>query len=153
MKYQDEHTIREIMTSSPVTLQADNSLNLADEIMELGRVRHVPILEGHRLVGVLSQSDLFHSAFAKAMGFRPGEQRELLNSIPITEVMSKPVISVGPDSSIRAAARLMMEKKVGCLPVVEGEKLVGLVTKNDMLRYLAKREEEDIAPVVVDISC
>ena len=66
--------------------------------------------------------------------------------------MSKHVISVPVDTLIRAAARLMMEKKLRCLPVVQGERLVGLVTKSDMLRYLAEREDEEV-PIVVDISC
>jgi CBS domain-containing protein len=66
--------------------------------------------------------------------------------------MSKHVVSIPADTSIRAAARLMMEKKLGCLPVVEGERLVGLVTKGDMLRYLAERTDEQ-SPVLVDIVC
>ena len=144
MDYRIEHTVREIMMSAPVTLQSDNRLSLADEIMTLGRIRHVPILEGERVVGVLSQGDLFHSAFAKALHLSPNEQRELLNSISIAQVMSKHVVSVSAETPIRAAAHLMVEKKVGCLPVVDGEKLVGLITKSDMLRYLAAREDEEL---------
>jgi len=140
------------MMASPITLQKDNRLNLAEEVMTGGRIRHVPILDGERLVGVLSQTDLFHSAFAKALHLRASEQREFVSSIKIEEVMSKHVTSVPADTSIRAAARLMMEKKLGCLPRVQGERLVGLVTKSDMLRYLAERKDEEV-PIVVDISC
>jgi CBS domain-containing membrane protein len=152
MHYKAEPSVRDIMMSSPITLQKDNRLSLAEEVMTGGRVRHVPILDGERLVGVLSQADLFHSAFAKALHLRPAEQREFVNSIKIEDAMSKHVFSVPADTSIRAAARLMTEKKLGCLPVVQGERLVGLVTKSDMLRYLAERKDEEIA-IVVDIVC
>lgn len=151
MHFKAEPSVRDIMTKSPVALQKDAKLSRAEEIMTSGRIRHVPILDGERLVGVLSQADLFHSAF-KALHFRLSEQKEFVKSLKIEHVMSKHVVSVPADTSIRAAARLMMEKKLGCLPVVEGERLVGLVTKGDMLRYLAERGEEP-SPVLVDIVC
>lgn len=150
MHYKAEPSVRDIMMKSPVTLQVDESLGVADEVMNGGRIRHVPILDGDRLAGVLSQGDLFHSAFAKAMHLSPREQRNLQTSVKIADVMSKHVVSVPPDTSIRAAARLMMEKKLGCLPVVQGETLVGLVTKSDMLRYLADRPQEE--PVLMDFA-
>jgi CBS domain-containing membrane protein len=152
MHYKAEPGVRDIMTSSPITLQANQKLSFAEEVMTGGRIRHAPILDGERLVGVLSQADLFHSAFAKALHLRPAEKQEFLKSLPISEVMSKHVVSVPADTSIRAAARLMMEKKIGCLPVVQGERLVGLVTKGDMLRYLADRKDEEVA-YLVDIAC
>jgi len=151
MHLKAEPGVRDIMTKSPVTLQKDNKLSLAEEVMTGGRIRHVPILDGERLVGVLSQADLFHSAF-KALHFRPSERRAFVKSLKIEDVMSPHVVSVPADTSIRAAARLMMEKKLGCLPVVEGERLVGLVTKGDMLRYLAERADEE-PPVLLDILC
>jgi CBS domain-containing protein len=151
MHWKAEPGVRDIMTGSPVTLQKDDKLSLAEEVMTGGRIRHVPILDGERLVGVLSQADLFHSAF-KALHFRPSEQRRFVNALKIEDVMSKHVVSVPTDTSIRAAARLMMEKKLGCLPIVEGDRLVGLVTKGDMLRCLAERTDEQ-SPVLLDIVC
>ena len=151
MHVKAEPSVRDIMTSSPVSLQKDDKLSLAEEVMTGGRIRHLPILDGERLVGVLSEADLFHSAF-KVLHFRPDEQRKFVKSLKVEDVMSKHVVSVPADTSIRAAARLMMEKKLGCLPIVEGERLVGLVTKSDMLRCLAERKEEDL-PVLIDITC
>ena len=152
MHLKTEPSVRAIMTGSPVTLQKDNKLSFAEEVMTGGRIRHVPILDGERLVGLLSQADLLHSAFIKALHLRPSEQREFLNSLKIEDVMSKHVVSVPADTSIRAAARLMAEKKLGCLPIVEGQRLVGLVTKGDMLRCLAERTGEE-SPVLMDIGC
>jgi CBS domain-containing protein len=151
MHVKAEPSVRDIMTSSPVSLQKNDKLSLAEEIMTGGRIRHLPILDGERLVGVLSEADLFHSAF-KVLHFRPDEQRKFVKSLKVEDLMSKHVVSVPADTSIRAAARLMMEKKLGCLPVVEGERLCGLVTKSDMLRCLAERKEEDL-PVLIDITC
>lgn len=138
MESKKEVTVREIMMSSPVTLKSDDILGLADDIMTLGRIRHIPIVEGKRVVGVLSQRDLFRSALVKIMGLKPSDQRALLKSVPIREAMSTPVITVLPDATVKQAARLMMERKIGCLPVVEGETLVGLVTETDVLRYVAE---------------
>jgi len=151
MHVKAEPSVRDIMTSSPVSLQKDDKLSLAEEVMAGGRIRHLPILDGERIVGILSEADLFHSAF-KVLHFRPDEQRNFVKSLKVEDLMSKHVVSVPADTSVRAAARLMMEKKLGCLPIVKGECLVGLVTKSDMLRCLAERKEED-SPVLIDITC
>ncbi|MBI2088902.1 MAG: CBS domain-containing protein [Deltaproteobacteria bacterium] len=131
--------VRDIMMKGPVTLEANDVLDLADDVMSLGRIRHIPILAGQRVVGVLSQRDLFYSALVKALGVRHREQKDLMKTLRVSEVMSQPVITISPDATVKQAARLMAEKKIGCLPVVEGEELVGLVTETDMLRYVANR--------------
>lgn len=131
--------VRDIMMKGPVTLEANDVLDLADDVMSLGRIRHIPILAGQSVVGVLSQRDLFYSALVKALGVRHREQKDLMKTLRVSEVMSQPVITIPPDATVKQAARLMAEKKIGCLPVVEGEELVGLVTETDMLRYVANR--------------
>ncbi len=132
-------TVREIMTKRPVTLESDDILDLADDVMELGRIRHLPILECGRVVGVLSQRDLFHSALVKVLGFKQREQKDLMRTIRVRGVMSQPVVTILADASVKEAARLMVEKKIGCLPVVEGGSLIGLVTETDILRHFAER--------------
>lgn len=132
-------TVREIMTKTPVTLESDDILDLADDVMELGRIRHLPILECGRVVGVLSQRDLFHSALVKVLGFKQREQKDLMRTIQVRGVMSQPVVTILADASVKEAARLMVEKKIGCLPVVEGGSLIGLVTETDILRHFAER--------------
>jgi acetoin utilization protein AcuB len=129
-------TVREIMAQDPVTLEHDDILDLASDIMNLGRIRHLPILNKGKVVGVLSQRNLFHSAVVVALGLDVKESRDLLKTIRVREVMSTPVITVSPDTGVKEAARIMVEKKVGCLPVMENESLVGLVTESDILRYV-----------------
>ncbi len=133
-----EVTVGEIMVREPVTLECNDILDVADDIMLLGRIRHLPVLEGGRVVGVLSQRDLFHSALVKVLGFKQREQKDLMRTVRVREVMSQPVITISPDAPVKQAARLMMEKKIGCLAVVENEKFVGVVTETDILRYVVE---------------
>jgi acetoin utilization protein AcuB len=133
----NEIKVREVMMKGPVTLQSGDILDLANDVMTLGRIRHLPILDNGKVVGVLSQRNLFHSALVTALGIRPKERKELLKAIRVNEVMSAPVITVSPDARLKEAARMMMEKKIGCLPVVENDTLVGLLTESDILRYVA----------------
>jgi len=124
------------MQSTVVTLEASDTLGLADDIMRLGRIRHMPVVSGDHVVGVLSQRDLFRAAISSALHFRPAAEREWLKKIAVREVMTKPVITVAPGTSIRAAIGVMADRRIGCLPVVEDGKLVGLLSESDCLRYL-----------------
>jgi CBS domain-containing protein len=128
--------VSEIMMKGPVTLKSDDILDLANDIMHLGRIRHIPILDNDKVVGVLSQRNLFQSALVAAMGMRPNERKEYLKTIRVRDVMSAPVITVSPETGVKEAARIMVEKKIGCLPVMENDSLVGLVTESDILRYV-----------------
>ena len=130
--------VKEIMTGAPVTLKPEDTLDLANDIMSLGQIRHLPIVENGKLVGILSQRDLFGAAVDKIFKLKVRQQRELLKSFQIREIMHRKVISVTPDTIIKEAAHLMAEKKIGSLPVLEGDELVGLVTSTNVLRYLAK---------------
>lgn len=140
MERKKESTVSDIMSKGPVTLKLDDILYLANEVMSLGRIRHLPVTEGERVVGILSQRDLFHSALAVALGLKHREEKEMLHAVRVREVMKEPVITVSPDTAVKNAALLMVEKKIGCLPVVEDGRLVGLVTESDMLRYVADQE-------------
>jgi CBS domain-containing protein len=130
--------VRDVMTAEVLSLDASDSLGLADDLMRLGRIRHMPILSGGRLVGVLSQRDLFRAAISSLLRFRTSTEKEWLAKISIREVMTSPVITVMPTTSVRAAVEMMVEKQIGCLPVIEDDSLVGLISESDCLRYLAR---------------
>lgn len=106
--------------------------------MNLGRIRHMPVVEDGKVVGVLSQRDLFRSALIAALGFGRKTTSTLIKTIRVKEVMSQNVITIAPDVSVKEAARVMIEKKIGCLPVVESDELVGLITETDILRYVTE---------------
>lgn len=130
--------VRELMTREVVTLGVSDHLDLADDVMRLGRIRHMPVVRGEEVVGVLSQRDLFRAAISSVLRLKPSLQREFLGKVPVQEAMTKTVIVVGPDTPVREAIALMIEKRIGCLPVVEGGKLVGLLSESDCLNHLAR---------------
>jgi CBS domain-containing protein len=132
-------TIRDLMAQNPATLDRNETLDIPDTIMNLGRIRHMPVVEDGRVVGILSQRDLFRSALIVALGFGRKTTSALIKTIRVKEVMTKPAITITADAAVSDAARLMIEKKIGCLPVVENERLIGLITETDILRSVVER--------------
>jgi len=131
-------TVHDIMTTEVTTLGCNDSLQLVKDIMTLGRVRHFPVMEDGKVVGVVSQRDLYKASLGSVMKYGEKAQRAVLEGIVVKEVMSDPPITIAPHASVQEAARLMMEKKIGCLPVLEGPQLVGLVTETDMLKLIVE---------------
>ena len=136
MKNGKEGVVREVMMASPVTLKPDDTLDLANDVISLGRIRHIPVVEEGTLVGLLSERDLMGAAASRIFGLKQKNKSALLKSVLIKDVMKKHLVTVKPQTPIKEAARLMAEKKVGCLPVLSDGNLVGLVTTTDILRYV-----------------
>ncbi len=128
-------TVQDIMSAEVTTLGRNDTLLLAKDIMNLGRIRHFPVVEDDELVGVVSQRDLYRASLGTVMQYGEKAQRAFLESVAVKEVMVDP-ISIGPDATVRDAARLMMEHKIGCLPVLKDSRLVGIVTETDMLQVV-----------------
>jgi CBS domain-containing protein len=128
------------MTSGGVvTVEASASCHDAVTQMVRNKIRHLPVVEGTgTLCGIVTDRDLRHQLFApqmfRSIGTVPVE--ELLAATPVRNVMSSPVISVGPDTDLQKAARIMAEEKLGSLPVVERGRIVGIVTETDLLRRI-----------------
>jgi acetoin utilization protein AcuB len=136
----DMKTVNEVMETEVTTLGRNDTLQLAQDIMALGRVRHFPVMEDGEVVGVMSQRDLYKASLGSVMKYGAKAQREFLEAIPVKEVMKSPPITIAPHASVKEAARLMIEKKIGCLPVLDGAKLVGIVTETDMLKLVMEME-------------
>ena len=128
-------TVRDIMSAEVTTLGRNDTLLLAKDIMNLGRIRHFPVVEDDELVGVVSQRDLYRASLGTVMQYGEKAQRAFLESVAVKEIMVDP-ISIGPDATVGDAARLMIEHKIGCLPVLEDNRLVGIVTETDMLQVV-----------------
>jgi CBS-domain-containing membrane protein len=128
--------IKDLMNTTVSTLGRNDTLDLADHVMTLERIRHLPVLDERRVVGVVSQRDLFRSALAVALGYGERAQATLLKTLRVKEVMSEPAITISPEATIKDAARMMIERKIGCLPVVEAGRLVGIITETDVLRHV-----------------
>jgi CBS domain-containing membrane protein len=137
----EQLNVRDVMTTEVTTLKRNEKLTLADDLMHLGRIRQLPVLDddGEQLVGIVSQRDLFRSALAKALGYGQSAQRKLLDTFSVKEVMTTDVITTTPDKPLIEAARVLIERKIGCLPVVENERLVGIITEADFVALVARK--------------
>jgi CBS domain-containing protein len=134
-----EMRVSDLMTREVATLQRNDKLSIADNVMRLGRIRHMPVIdEDGQLVGIVSQRDLFRGALVKAFGYGSTAQKRVMDTIVVKEVMATELQTATPEMSLKDAARVMSEKKIGCLPVVEDGKLVGIVTEGDFVAFLAK---------------
>jgi CBS domain-containing membrane protein len=132
--------VRDVMSRAPKTLGRNEQLSLADDLMKQERIRHLPVLDDDgELVGIVSQRDMFRGALARALGYGETAQRRMLGLLAVKEVMTTQVVTVEPDAPIADAARTMVDRKIGCLPVVEGGRLVGILTESDFVEMLASR--------------
>lgn len=136
MKNGKQGLAKEIMMGSPVTLKPQDTLDLANDVISLGRIRHIPVVEDGRLVGMLTERDLMGAAASKIFGLKQKSKSALLKSVLIKDVMKTRVMTVAPETPIKDVAHLMADKKIGCVPVMSAGALVGLVTTTDILRYL-----------------
>lgn len=125
------------MAEKLVTISADDSLSTVQDIMTLGGVRHMPVVRGGQLVGVVSQRDLLRASLSNLTSFGRDERRAFLQAVEIRRVMSAPPIVIEADAPAEQAALVMAERKIGCLPVMEKDSLIGIVTETDLLRYFA----------------
>ncbi len=135
--------VRDLMTADVATLRRNDKLTIADDVMSLGRIRHMPVLDddSEELVGVVSQRDLFRSALARTLGYGKVAQQRMLAMLSVKDVMTTDVTTTTPDTPLRDAARLMLAHKLGCLPVVEGKRLVGILTESDFVQLVARGQE------------
>ncbi len=141
------HSVADLMTKEVVTLDANDTLSVADDVMNLGRIRHTPVLdEDGRVVGLISQRDLFRGALARALGYGEFAQKKLYGMLHVKDVMTNDVLTISPTTPLVDAAKIMTEKKIGCLVVVEGERLVGILTESDFVRLVLSEESgKDLA--------
>ncbi len=127
-------TVREVMSGDVTTLDVNDNLSIADDVMNLGRIRHMPVVdEDDQLVGIVSQRDIFRGALSRLLGYGERAQSRLIATLSVKDVMTTHPKSVGPDALLSEAAQTIYENKLGCLVVVEGEKVVGILTESDFV--------------------
>ncbi|MEE9220995.1 MAG: CBS and ACT domain-containing protein [candidate division NC10 bacterium] len=130
-------TIAKIMSSAPVVVEPKVPLREAYRVMAEHRIRHIPVVSADGLVGVISDRDV-REALPSPMS--PGEAMEFaaaMDRIPVWEVMAEGVVTVTPRTSLAEAAHMLAGRKIGCLPVLDAGRLVGIVTETDMLQAFA----------------
>jgi acetoin utilization protein AcuB len=129
--------VRDIMQEKIVTISVDDSLATVEDIMHLGGVRHLPVVRGGRLVGVVSKSDLLRLSLSTLNSQGNEYRRAFLQALEVSQAMSSPPIVVEAYATVEKAAMLLAQHKIGCLPVLDGDALVGLMTTIDLLSHLA----------------
>jgi acetoin utilization protein AcuB len=126
--------VKDFMTKAPVTVRAGARARDAAETMRTRKIRHLPVLEGGRVVGIVTDRDLRQIVFDPAIRERLGGADERLADLTVRDVMTWGVVTVRPDTAIRDAAWLMREQRLGALPVLQQGRLVGILTERDVIR-------------------
>jgi CBS domain-containing protein len=130
--------VGDLMTREVVTMQSHEDLFTADTTMHNGRMRHLPIVGRHGgLVGIVSHRDLYAGGLLRALGYGSLARQEALESVKLATVMKTILYTTTPDASIQEAAKIMLDHKVGCLPVLDGERLVGILTESDLVKLVS----------------
>lgn len=127
--------VESIMNTRVITIVSHGSVKEAVDLMREYNIRHLPVVQEGQLVGVVSDRDL-RSVCPSVL---TGDNAELLSNTRVNEIMQKSVLTVHPLDFIEEAARIVYEHKVGCLPVLSGDKLVGIITEADLLMALVER--------------
>jgi CBS domain-containing protein len=140
LKLDEELLVEDRMTRDVRTLHRNDKLSVADELMRVGRFRHAVVVERGEIVGVISQRDIFYGALAWSVGLGSDAHQKTLAAVAVKQVMQGDVVTVTPDTRLSDAARIMLERKVGCLPVVAAEGLTGILTEGDFLSMFTEAE-------------
>jgi CBS domain-containing protein len=130
----------DIMTKDVITLNRNDSLTTADDIMRLGRIRHLLVVhDDGELAGVLSQRDLFLGGLLRALGYGSHAKAQALSTMLAKDAMVASPFTTTPNTPLGDAAAVMLEHKIGCLPVIDKGKIVGIITESDFVAHLAAR--------------
>jgi acetoin utilization protein AcuB len=133
--------VRDLMTSAVITALPSTPIFEARDLMLKERIRHLPVTTLHgRLLGIVTDRDIRLNLPSRATSLSVWEINYLLAKLTVGEVMTETVISVGPSLPVRAAAQLMLDQRIGALPVEDAGRLVGIVTETDLLRAFIKME-------------
>lgn len=132
--------VRNWMTKDVVTVSGATGIRVAANLMKSKNIRHLPVIEGKWLIGIVTDRDLRQAMPPQALALDVHEQDHLMDEVHVSDVMTKRVVGVSPDVSFAKAADLMVRNKIGCLVVLKEEALVGIITESDILRAVADKE-------------
>jgi acetoin utilization protein AcuB len=123
------------MTPNPMVIGPDASHPEALRLLHKEKFSYLPVVDkAGKVIGVVTEADLLHAAPSSATSLSIYEMNYLLSNLKVHEVMSSPAITIPEDTPIEEAARVMIEKEIGCLPVMQGGKLVGVITETDIFK-------------------
>jgi len=136
-----KNLIRDWMTANPITVDPKTTLPEAHKIMKDRRIRRLPVMDRGHLVGIVTLGDVREAEPSDATTLSIFELHYLLAKLTIGEIMTREPITISVNASIREAAKMMLQHKIGGLPVMDEGKLVGIITESDIFRVLAQEPE------------
>ncbi len=129
--------VSKIMTSDVITLNQTNSLETAEMLFKQNRIRHIPVVKGDTIIGMLSYTDLLRISFVDAIDENEQDVDTVVYEMfTIEQVMAKNLVSVTSTTAIKEVAEILSKKEFHALPVVDNGKLKGIVTTTDLINYL-----------------
>ncbi len=139
--------VRDWMTPDPVTIGPKTTVPEAHKLMKEHDFRRLPVVNDHgRLIGIVTLSDLREAGPSPATSLSIFELNYLLAQLTIDKIMTRDVVTVSPDATIRDAANLMLKHEVGALPVMENGRLIGIITESDIFRVIVQQPETATSP-------
>jgi len=128
--------VKDIMRSQVVSLHVGDTLDVVEDIMGMGHIRHLPVVDtDNRVVGILSQRDLLRATASSVLSLPQDKEQEWMHAIKVRDVMTPEVTTISGEAGMAEAVDKLVTQKFGCLPVVDEQgKLAGLLTETDCLR-------------------
>lgn len=130
--------VAKIMTANPVSVNLSNDLNDVVEIFEQKKIRHLPVVSGEQLIGMISKTDIDRISYFYRFG-EDDASRVFNNTLKLDQIMSKQLDTIQADDQVKEAAALLAKGEYHALPVMEGQKLTGIVTSTDVINYLLEQ--------------
>ncbi len=126
--------VRERMSRPVISVSVEAPINEVLAMFKKERIRRAPVLKNGKLVGIVSEKDLLNAAPSSATTLSIWEMNYLISKVKVKDVMTKKVITVDRDTPIEEAARIMADKKIGGMPVLDGDRVVGMITETDLFK-------------------
>jgi CBS domain-containing protein len=130
------------MTPNPITVTPSTTVPEANTLMKQGRIRRLPVVENGKLVGIVTLGDIREASPSDATSLSIYELNYLVAQLTVEKIMTKDPVTIDPNASIKKAAKLLLEHKIGSLPVMDGGMLVGIITESDIFRVLVRETNE-----------
>ena len=130
-------TVKRMMKKNPITTTAETSIVDVADILKENHIHRLPVLDKKgKLIGVITEKDILHASPSPVSSLSVYEMPYMLSRLKVSNLMTKDVRTIGPDTTVEEAAKIMVDDDLSCLPVIEGDKLVGIVSKSDMFKVL-----------------
>lgn len=131
--------VKNVMTKDVLTVDINDSLQTVNKLFRKNRIRHLPVTSDDKLIGILSQTDILRISFGNTFGDEQQSGDEaIFDMLSINQVMKHSPVTVTSEATVKEAGQILAEKEFHALPVVDEEKLVGIITTTDLINYFLK---------------